>query len=151
MADEQLTAWGMRYREEMRQMQIYDNIKILFKELTPDGRFRLLDELTRDEAMTEQKIMRLCFDSIIEPCPHCGSRDLYFKVKQEYRDIVRPKQNSKWSLKYNVIEYEHLKAPFRATGTFMCGCCKAKFRDIAHRVPELYVHWNEFARKHRKW
>lgn len=155
MADEHLTAWGIRYREEERQRYLCEVIKVAFRELATDTKFRLINELTKDKDMIDHEIFEdytsLYVDSIIEPCPYCGSHDLYFKVKQEYRDMIRPKRNSKWSLKYNIVETEHYKLPIRATGTFMCGCCKAKFRDIARRVPELYVHWNEFARKKRKW
>ena len=151
MENDQLTAWGMRYREEMRQRYIYENIREMFKELNSNEKFRLLDELTRDQDVREQKYMRISFDSIIEPCPHCGSHDLYFKVKQEWGDGIRVKQNSKWSLKYNVLEYEHFKVPLRATGTFMCGFCKMKYRAVARRVPELYEQWNENARERREW
>ena len=141
------TARQMMAREEMRQNYICDNIKVLFKELSADRKYRIIEELTRDESVTEQKLIQLCFDSVIEPCPHCGSHDMYFKVKQEYRDAVR----TRWNPTYKVPYIEHYKEPFTATGTFMCGTCKAKFRANAYRVPELYKKWNMYATENRRW
>lgn len=141
------TAIEMQHREELRQKYIYENIKEAFKELAPDTKFMLLDELTRDEAMSEQKFMRLCFDNVIEPCPVCGSHDLFIKTKQEYKDF---KERS-WNPKYQVWEYRTVKVPWYAVGGILCGGCKKLFRVRTGRVPEIYKEWNKFAVDKRKW
>lgn len=133
--------------EEIRQNNIRDNIILLFSELSPQKKFRVVDELIRDEKMAEQKFLELCFDSVIEPCPICGSHDLFFKVKQEYRDRIR----YRWNETYGVKEIEHQKEPSRAIGSFMCGKCKLKTKIYADRVPELYQKWNKFAIEKRRW
>lgn len=141
------TAIEMQHRELMRQKYIYENLKDLFKELTPDNKFMLLDELTRDESMTEQKFMRLCFDNVIEPCPVCGSHDLFIKMKQEYKDF----EERSWNPIYQVWETRTVKVPWRAKGGILCGGCKTVWRAGAGRVPEIYKEWNEFALKKREW
>ena len=142
-----LTAMDMQHRYEIRQKYIYENIADMFKELEPDMKFRLLDELTRDESMTEQKFMRLCFDNVIEPCPLCGSHDLFIKTKQEYKDF----KERIWNPKYQVWEYRTVKVPWYAVGGILCGGCKKLFRVRTGRVPEIYKEWNKFAVDKRKW
>lgn len=141
------TAIEMQHREELRQKYIYENIKEAFKELAPDTKFMLLDELTRDEAISEQKFMRLCFDNVIEPCPVCGSHDLFIKTKQEYKDFVE----RYWNPTYQVWELRTKKVPWRAIGGILCGGCKRVWRIGSGRVPEIYNKWNEFALKKREW
>ena len=149
MGDERLTACEMMNREEIRQNYLRENIKIMFSELSPQNQFMILDELTRDENIlkVKQKNIKLRFDAMIEPCPYCGSHDMYFKVKQLYRDMTRYRLNQK----YGIPEIEHFKEPWTASGTFMCGRCKAKFRANAYTVPELYEQWNKYATDNRRW
>ena len=147
MEGKPMSACEMAGLETQRQNFIMENMTQMFDELNPENRYKLLDHLLRNEAIRDQKFMRLCFDNIIEPCPICGSHDLYLKVKQEYRDM----QRHVWNPEFNVPKIEHFKMPVTARGTFMCGKCKSKFWVLADRVPELYKKWNYYASHNRRW
>ena len=127
-------------KEEARQRSMYHDAKLLFHELTPQLQMQLAQEMIMSMDFGSEYLQSF-LDRVIEPCPHCGSDDLFIKTKQLYRKymVFNPK----------TLMGEEKEYPLGATGSFLCGNCKRQLRVHATSITEVYQKWNLYANKIR--
>lgn len=127
-------------KEEARQRSMYHDAKLLFQELTPQLQMQLAQDMIMSMDFGSEYLQSF-LDRVIEPCPLCGSNDLFIKTKQLYHKymVYNPK----------TLMGEEKEYPLGATGSFLCGNCKRQLRVHANSITEVYQKWNLFANRMR--
>ena len=123
-------------KEWRRQQFLFDHTKILFNELSEEMKFLLLDELTR-EFKFGSDYLRGHLDCAVEPCPHCGSDDLFIKTRNLYKKCKK--------FDPLTLQAVPITIPEGARLAFLCTNCKRTHVIFAASVTQGFRQWNEFS------
>ena len=131
-----VSARDIMEKERQRQQYLFEHTKFLFSELTQEMKFQLLNILINELKLGADYYWGH-LDCAVEPCPHCGSDDLFIKTRNLYR-------------KYKKFDPHTLQAytvtiPEGARLAFLCTNCKMTHVIFAASVTQGFRQWNEIS------